>query len=91
MVPLAAIESPDCEAMYNFNQTDAGISLRPGDLELVNLASSSSTTQGVCFAQYGQIGLFAIATKGSTSEVLAYSAEAGTLEYTSTFIFFCSS
>jgi len=81
-VPLAALESPFCENLVNFNVTRAGISLRHGDskVQYVNRGVDADYATGL--AVYAD-KLFSIAIDLSgISETRIYNALTNTLVYT---------
>ena len=67
--PVAAIESPYCENLLNFNTTDIGVSLRNGDStwsSTKNVAPSTTDTF-VGFVKYGNTKLFYAADQNAAN------------------------
>ena len=80
--PLAALQFPFCENLFNFNTTSAGIELRNGDASFANLSISNlSATIGL--GKYGDTYLLAWAYDTATTEMKFYNVETGVLLYTS--------
>lgn len=88
--PQAVLSSPSCLTLFNFNTTEAGISLRNGDAKWTS--QSLNTSGGVTIeevrglVQYGQSKLFqAVSTNLSTTRYYDISTKGGapSLAYTS--------
>lgn len=85
--PIAALNSPYCENLINFNTTDAGIELRHGDKlwTATKNVSPISTDFFLAFLKYGELKLF-YSTQGSTgnNRYFDITTSTPTLAYTST-------
>ena len=80
-VPQAAIQSPFCYKLMNFNTTNQGIALRNGDTSFSNttVANLGST---LVFGQYGDTALFAMIYDTATTEMKVYNCETDALVWT---------
>lgn len=78
-MPLPAIESPYCENLFNFNVTQAGISLRNGDVK-DTLYSGVAQFDGCGLLNYSN-SYFVVSYDASATRMKIYSA--GSLVYTS--------
>lgn len=82
ITPLAALQFPFCQNLYNFNTTSDGIVLRNGDASFADLSISNlNSTQGM--ARYGDVYLIAWVYDTATTEMKFYNVESGALLYTS--------
>jgi len=81
-LPKAALRSPFCENLFNFNTNEAGISLRNGDSKYYTI-TPAYTPAPRKLAAYGNTALFAVDYKSSTTEMLIYNVETGATAYTS--------
>ena len=59
-IPIAALKSPFCESLLNFNTTEAGVELRKGDSTWSAVANTAPATTDTFlgFVQYGDTNLF---------------------------------
>lgn len=92
LTPTAVLKSPYCETLFNFNTTEAGVSLRNGDSiwasKALNSTGGATEERFRSFIPYGTTQLFmAVQCSGGVTAVRYYgiSTEGGapTLEYTS--------
>jgi len=85
--PIAALNSPYCEELLNFNTTEAGIELRNGDSlwSYVHNTGPATTDTFLGFVKYGDIKLFYAAepNAGNTRYFDITSAGAPSLAHTS--------
>lgn len=82
ITPLAALQFPFCENLFNFNTTEAGQVLRNGDASFADLTISNlNSTQGI--ARFDDIYLLAWVYDTATTEMKFYNVETGVLVYTS--------
>jgi hypothetical protein len=92
LTPTAVLKSPACETLFNFNTTEAGISLRYGDgawaSKLVNTAGGVTQETFRAFVAYGSAKLFmAVGCNngvGTRYYDISTDGAAPTLAYTST-------
>jgi len=91
--PTAALKSPYCETLYNFNTTKEGISLRNGDSKWVskslNTTGGATSEEAAAIVKYGETYAFIVcycAGPGLKNRYYDISTEgaAPTLAYTST-------
>lgn len=78
-IPKAALQSPYCENLLNFNVTQAGISLRHGDAKY----KAYTNRYGCRLVAYGNTKLFFATLNASTAKDEVYDVVAGTIVYTS--------
>ena len=83
--PLAALQSPFCQTLFNFNVVQDGIVLRNGDskYEIIAHTAASNLTPGILLAPYGNTYLFMPTINGVSLLVQIYDVDAGTISYTS--------
>lgn len=82
-IPKAALASPFCESLLNFNFTQAGISLRKGDSKFTNFAQAAAGTYPHLFAQYGNARLFVPSLNSTTLKIDIIDAETGATSFSS--------
>lgn len=75
-LPVAALQSPYCETLFNFNTNEQGISLRYGD-EIVSASSGYSSVSAL--AAYGDSLLILVATADSGTSTKFINAESGAI------------
>lgn len=68
-VPTAALKSPQCKNLLNFNVTTDGIALRNGDSKYTLMSHLIGGVVAKRFAQYGNHKLFAIARNGAGIDI----------------------
>jgi hypothetical protein len=76
-VPIAALSSPNCETLLNFNVTQQGISLRKGDSKYKNIVLPSPDG----LFNYGDTKLFMTYYEVSSDKTLVYDVDAGANDY----------
>lgn len=81
-IPQAALKSPNCYSLLNFNTTSEGIALRNGDTTFFKTSLGGGGYLGKIFGQYGDTSLFVLMNDFNTSTVKVYNVETGTLAYT---------
>lgn len=77
--PIAALKSPYCESLINFNTTDAGIELRNGDSvwSAVHNTAPTTTDTFLAFVKYGDTKLF-YTTQGDSGNNRYFDITTGT-------------
>jgi len=82
-VPLASLQHPFCENLFNFNPVANGIALRPGD-------SGYSATTGIAgtffpreLAAYGNTSLWAVIYNSTTTTIQFFNIDVGGTAHTS--------
>lgn len=82
-VPKAALQSPFCENLLNFNTSQAGITLRNGDVKYKVRTLSFSTSETNSLNRYGDSKLYAVDLNKLTNEIDIYDVDTGTLAMSS--------
>ncbi len=77
--PIAAVKSPYCQNLFNFNVTTAGISLRNGDSKFswISPAATVSTSISMGFFPYGDTKLISLVKNTATGFIDFYDCETG--------------
>ena len=77
--PIAAVKSPYCESLINFNVTTAGIELRKGDskFDWISPAASGSDSLNMGFFPYGDTKLISPVKSTGTGFIDFYDCETG--------------
>lgn len=82
-VPLASLQHPFCENLFNFNPVASGIALRAGDSSYVALTALAGVYGPRELATYGNTALFVLVYNSNTSVLDFYSMDTGGLAHTS--------
>lgn len=82
--PIAAVKSPYCQTLLNFNVTTAGITLRNGDskFDWISPAATGSDALNMGFFPYGDTKLISPVKATGTGLIDFYDCETGVSGYT---------
>lgn len=81
--PIAAVRSPFCQELVNFNVTEAGINLRKGDSIFESINAGFDLDSIKVLGKYGEANLFVLVYDLTATQIKIFDVEAGTLVYTS--------
>lgn len=82
-IPTAALESPFCENLLNFNTDQLGISLRYGDSKYAVITFAVNTKGPQRIFAYGSSKLFNVVFNVTTNKMDIYDVDAGTVSFSS--------
>lgn len=81
-IPVAAIESPYCENLLNFNATQAGLELRHGDS--IHRKISDASRDPLNLVPYGTAAMFIASYNQNDSKIYFLNASSGAVVHSST-------
>lgn len=81
-LPIIAVQSPQCENLFNFNVTSDGVVLRNGDSKFAAITAGTPGTN-YCLIGYGSSKVFAATRNTVSGKLEIIDVEANTIVFTS--------
>lgn len=82
-VPKAALKSPNCENLFNFNTTVEGISLRHGDSKYKSLTQGSGGNIPISLVKYGDLNLLLLTYRTNNNNIEVFDVDSASVIYSS--------